>query len=285
MAVLMAAILVSQAVSPVSASPSFDCRRASASIEKIICASSDLSVLDQQLADAYAAKRRTLDAEGVKSLQQDQRLWLSGRLAACGIPARGPSTVAGAVSEDQATCVAKLYRNRIAALEDAAQSPISIAPSNELLVAAKKEFAQDNFRTAMNLWRKAADAGNTQAMTELGQQYFEGVGVPVNYHKGIEWWEKAAHRGNVDAMVHIADEHWYGVELKQDHDQAMNWYHRAAESGDPRAMRIFGNNTLASEPQEGLSWLRRAAEHNDQVAMLLLCSLYRTGGKVRRYYT
>ena len=49
-----------------AAGPSFDCGRATAPVEKLICGSPGLSELDTQLATAFRAKREAADeAEGV----------------------------------------------------------------------------------------------------------------------------------------------------------------------------------------------------------------------------
>jgi uncharacterized protein len=55
---------------------SFDCAKASTDVERMICASGDLSALDETLAGYYRAAQDTLP--GAKScMQSDQRTWLA----------------------------------------------------------------------------------------------------------------------------------------------------------------------------------------------------------------
>jgi uncharacterized protein len=81
--------------------PSFDCRRASSVSEKTVCADPELSRLDFQLGHAW--KRIVdafIDSAQITQMNSDQRLWIASR-AKC---------------DDDATCIGKLYRDRLATL-------------------------------------------------------------------------------------------------------------------------------------------------------------------------
>jgi uncharacterized protein len=95
-----------------AAQPSFDCQRATAPIEHLICGSDRLSGLDDRLGAAFRARREGLSEEARAPVLQDQRRWLAGRLVQCGIPVRGElATDAAAKAE---ACLADLYEARIA---------------------------------------------------------------------------------------------------------------------------------------------------------------------------
>ena len=49
---------------------------------------------------------------------------------------------------------------------------------------------------AMEWWRKAAAAGSTMAMLNIGAAYLRGAGVPKNLAKAKAWFEKAAAAGD-----------------------------------------------------------------------------------------
>ena len=60
---------------PGTAQPSFDCRKATMPAEKLICASPDLSYLDERLAQSYTAAVGELGMAG-RCLRIDQTRWL-----------------------------------------------------------------------------------------------------------------------------------------------------------------------------------------------------------------
>jgi len=58
--------------------------------------------------------------------------------------------------------------------------------------------AQD-YAQAREWYQKAADAGNADAMNNLGWLYANGHGVAQDYAQAREWYQKAADAGNRDA--------------------------------------------------------------------------------------
>ena len=83
--------------------PSFDCRKATSSVERSICISPELSALDRQLAQAFAAaSTRTTDKVG---LRKDQNKWRTTirdkcRTGECIADAYGPRTRALSVTAE-----------------------------------------------------------------------------------------------------------------------------------------------------------------------------------------
>ena len=90
------AILLAFAASGTQAA-SFDCTKASTRTEKLICADAELSRLDSELGQVYAQARRS--APDAAAVQDAQRTWLKQR-DKC----------------QDAGCLARIYRERIAAL-------------------------------------------------------------------------------------------------------------------------------------------------------------------------
>jgi len=73
--------LIATTAFPAIAAPSFDCKAAKEEVEKIICRSEKLSVLDQQIADAYKAALGRLagDPRAVAALRDGQRAFVALR--------------------------------------------------------------------------------------------------------------------------------------------------------------------------------------------------------------
>jgi uncharacterized protein len=66
------------------AGPSFDCSNHNQPEERAICASAELSRLDQQLADAYEAAKSTLAPEQLDALRKSQLDWIRNWRKSCG---------------------------------------------------------------------------------------------------------------------------------------------------------------------------------------------------------
>lgn len=94
--------------------PSFDCGKASAPIEILICGDHDLKFIDGFLAEAYKIRMKALGPEAANALKENQQLWLRRREQDCAIPSRGQPLSADK-RDSQETCLLELYqkRNRI----------------------------------------------------------------------------------------------------------------------------------------------------------------------------
>ncbi|HRK38986.1 MAG TPA: MliC family protein [Burkholderiaceae bacterium] len=95
---------LSMAELAVAQTPTFDCRKASGDIERLVCADSELGALDRTLSVVYAAARRKAANERPPTLQAEQRGWVKGRNDCW-------------KADDQRQCVADAYRLRIAELQ------------------------------------------------------------------------------------------------------------------------------------------------------------------------
>ncbi len=82
----------------------FDCKKASATIEKTICSSPSLDAADAELTQLYVEVRKALPKKAARqTLKQDQKAWLKQRLTDCD-------------AKDSA-CLLKTYEARIATLK------------------------------------------------------------------------------------------------------------------------------------------------------------------------
>lgn len=93
---------------PAIAQPSFDCARARAWDERLICAQADLAELDRRIAAAWRAATDRAAPDQRARLQAEQRAWLAERRACEGPAAR-----------EAESCVRRLMRARARDLEAA----------------------------------------------------------------------------------------------------------------------------------------------------------------------
>jgi uncharacterized protein len=84
--------------------PSFDCRKASGSIEEMVCQDDELSTLDRKLAEVYAKATKKAINEHPPVLKAEQRGWIKGRNDCW-------------KSQTPRVCTASAYRLRIAELQ------------------------------------------------------------------------------------------------------------------------------------------------------------------------
>jgi TPR repeat protein len=86
------------------------------------------------------------------------------------------------------------------------------------------------------LWmQKAADNGVTDAMYELGNDFYNGYGGPQDRPLAAQWYRAAAERGVVDCQFNLAFMYENGNGVPKDLAEAYKWYRIAANSGDTEA--------------------------------------------------
>ena len=97
---------------------------------------------------------------------------------------------------------------------------------------------------ALELMRRAADAGHPKARAELGQLYAMGIGEPR--HPGEtpqELYRKASAQGEGEAMLELGRRYRLGYLVEQDVMEATRWYWKAAQQGSS-PVRPFLNEQL-----------------------------------------
>lgn len=72
--------------------------------------------------------------------------------------------------------------------------------SPQLAIAAEKLGDHDR---AIALFTELAEMGDSIAMVRLGNKYYRGDGVNIDYRKSLEWWLKAFDANNGDAAGNI----------------------------------------------------------------------------------
>lgn len=68
---------------------------------------------------------------------------------------------------------------------------------------------------AIALFSALADAGDSRAMIHIGNKYYDGDGISVDYGKAMDWWLKAFHANNGDAPGNIGVLYRDGKGVKQ----------------------------------------------------------------------
>lgn len=108
--------------------PSFDCAKASTRVEKVICASPELSDLDAKMSQSYQKALHASDANS-QALVQEQKSWLAKRDKSC-VPKKEPSVEE---LKSLAACFMPIYLARIDELNNPDHEPTTSAgPCDDL---------------------------------------------------------------------------------------------------------------------------------------------------------
>ena len=75
-------------------------------------------------------------------------------------------------------------------------SAVSFAGEFEDGLAA---YDRKDYKTAIEMFTKAANKGDAKAQYMLGAAYYEGHGVRQDYEQAVSWTRKAADQGNAAA--------------------------------------------------------------------------------------
>ena len=94
------------------------------------------------------------------------------------------------------------------------------------LHAGSEAYQKGDYATAIAYYQKAADAGNVEALSNLGYCYYYGRSIPVNKYMAHLCWEKAALFGDVCATYKLGDMYRNG-DLVQDFNFSKAMYRKA----------------------------------------------------------
>lgn len=81
-----------------------------------------------------------------------------------------------------------------------------------------------NMTEAVNLYRKAAENGHSEAQFLLAERYRMGLGMERDFAKAAKWYQKAAEQGNVAACIALGTCYFKGEGVNQDYEKALYFY-------------------------------------------------------------
>lgn len=110
-------------------------------------------------------------------------------------------------------------------------------------------YRQGDYRTALVLWRLAAEGGDASALYGVGLMYEDGRGVTQDFREAVTWYRQAAARGEWRAQSGLAWMYAIGEGVPQDYVRAHLWFALAARSssGHDAAMQAHLRDELAAK--------------------------------------
>jgi TPR repeat protein len=146
----------------------------------------------------------------------------------------------------------------------------SLAAAAELddaLLAVEK----NQYETAFGIFKKLAEAGDSEAQYNLAMLYRAGKGVTKNPEQGAQWFRRAADQGLAEAQFQLGYCYDKGEGVGQNDQYAFVWYKKAAEQGHAKAQINLGvmyANGLGTERDLQLAyvWFNLAAAQGSAIA-------------------
>lgn len=110
---------------------------------------------------------------------------------------------------------------------------------------------------AVRLYGRAAQAGSTRGMVALGQSYANGVGVARDYRQARAWNLRAACQGSADAMYNLGVLYRNGLGVPADQRKAVRWLRRGARAGSAEAATMLVELDAGARPvvEKALAWV------------------------------
>ncbi|MFD0557976.1 TPR repeat protein [Stackebrandtia endophytica] len=140
---------------------------------------------------------------------------------------------------------------------------LSLADLEHLHAIGFAAYLADNHDIARTAWRRAAHAGDAQAMFDLGVM----AAHRLNIIEAEAWWQKASKTKHYAAMLSLGGL----LQKRGDTKQLETWWHNAVETGD--AMTMFALCYLVEQhgdPELTESLWRKAVESGQFIVTFVL---------------
>lgn len=137
----------------------------------------------------------------------------------------------------------------------------------EIYISACKEYENENYSAAAELYEKAYENGNVLAGAKLGEMHMLKKFDGADAEKALPYLLEAAQYGYNDAQRCVGDIYYHGSGIEKDYAEAVRWYCRSADGGNPnacfRAANIYEEGAPGVEPNAELEYKYRemAAEN------------------------
>lgn len=146
---------------------------------------------------------------------------------------------------------------------------------------------EKNVSTAIELWNSAAEAGDGDALAQMGWLFHEGKHVRQDYEKAFEFYSKAVKKENPSAQNNLADLYVDGLGVTKNYSEAYRLYFLSALQTNIIAYTNLGlcyafGRGVKQDYSEALKWYYKGAQAGDAAAQYNLAELYRTGAGVEK---
>jgi hypothetical protein len=183
-------------------------------------------------------------------------------------PAAASSGIDATATDPAASEAARRFADALArAKAGNADAQLQVA-----VLYAKGDGVAQDYETAANWFRAAAEQGLARAQYDLGVLYERGRGVPVDLAQAFNWYKKAADSNYALGQFNLAVAYTKGQGTRPDYAQAAQWYARAAKQGIIPAMVNLGilyerGDGVDPSLETAYAWYRAAGRRGNQAAI------------------
>ena len=161
------------------------------------------------------------------------------------------------------------------------------ASSVNRMEEAATAYAEGDYALAERIWRELADAGDGQAMNNLGVLYDLGQGVEMDVGRALHWFAESAKTGNTSGMSNYGRMLEQGRGMDANPEEAARWFDLAARQGQAEAQYNLGmlyelGRGVPKDLRAAAAWYSRAAAQQQTEAMFRLGHCYRMGQGVEK---
>ncbi|MBQ7254845.1 MAG: SEL1-like repeat protein [Oscillospiraceae bacterium] len=137
---------------------------------------------------------------------------------------------------------------------------------------------------------------NAEAWHLLGLSYKDGIGTETDFQKAIDAFKSAADLGNVESMSQLGEVYYFDASDSEKHN-CVEWLEKAHMHGDVYATELLGQlyrdgKYVPMDTPKAIQLFQEAAKKGDAVAASMLANLYWRGEEVaedipraNRYWT
>jgi TPR repeat protein len=139
-----------------------------------------------------------------------------------------------------------------------------------------------NPEKAIECYKKYTEGGRgIMGAVNIGEMYFYGEGVPVDYDEATKWLQMACDGSFAQPYVLIGRMYEMGVYGEKNISQAISWYKKGVQIGSPFAEYYLGccyaNDEILPDPVKAVEYYSKASEAGLMEAKLELAKCYRQG--------
>lgn len=139
-----------------------------------------------------------------------------------------------------------------------------------------------NPEKAIECYKEYYDSGRgVLGLVNIGEMYFNGEGVPVDYDEATKWFQMACDSRMSTPYVFIGRMYEMGVYGEKNVSQAISWFKKGEQLGSPYAVfylgQCYANDEILPEPETAVQYYLKAAEAGLMEAKYELAKCYLGG--------
>ena len=149
--------------------------------------------------------------------------------------------------------------------------------AEQLFNCALQSAKANDYVTAAQYYKRAAEYGHPGAQNNLGNLYKNGRGVDKNPQEAVRLFTLSAKQGSVFGMRNLASCYMDGIGVNADFDLAVDWLETAAEQKDNLACAMLAkayDNWNHKDEEKKIFWHKKAAEYGNADSMFALGEYY-----------